>query len=486
MDSAISGWHNISANVPSIELDKVTFEDLASIINSIRRKHNVTDLESLKDEMFKHLVDLDNPHETNMDQLKVQVIDYFYNTWLSQGNYGTKDQFLEIIFAYTTYSTWKDMLNGLNYWVNNTQEALDEIKKYYEYLENHPNDSKEYSELLNSVIVFYNDYNYRIQKDTVWDPIIEDYVLNKSLLEEENINYIYYNNLVDSLKNYINYLRKEFGEDNEERQYFLEFYEYLNTHNYSKIVPTVKDFYDYLVRHDTGYYKEDDEIHNENTHEELLELILPYKDARYNEQNIFTYNQYVGIPLTVEWKFDNTVNKYVDIPVSSLAFPSKATVFLHGKYKTDEWFKLRNETSHNYYFSVKIDAEKNEVIFSTTDSSGFYKNSLIVSTANLLQDINDKHDRISIAMQFDGNDLYGYVWLTGTYMQIPIKSKLQEFRKNNILSEIKRYPKDKRHTYNSYLTLSGMHYGDNLETFSIYPFILNKEGMGYTFSIFEY
>ena len=266
----------------------------------------------------------------------------------------------------------------------------------------------------------------------------------------------------------------------------MEFYNYLNENNYSKIVPTVKDFYDYLVRHDTGYYKEDDEIHNENIHEELFNYILPYKDGRYHKQNIFTYHQYVGIPITVEWKLDSATNKYVDIPISSLAFPDIATIILYGKYETDQWFKLRNEKSKNYYFSVDIDSKNHEVIFTTTDSSGLYRNKLIVSTKELLDDISNNRDRISIIMQLDGNNLYGYVCLVGTYMQIPIRSKLKEFRKNNILSEIKRYPLDKRHTYNNLLTLSRMHYGDNLEAFSIYPGILNKEELSLVSNIFEY
>ena len=127
----ISGWHNISTNVPYIDIDKVTFEDLVSILNNIKNKKIVKDLVGLEEEIQKHVVDLLNPHHLTMEQLPYQVIDVFYEAWLSQGYYGTKDQFIDTIFNYVYLSSWEDMLEGLD------PEIVPTVKHFYDYLQRH-------------------------------------------------------------------------------------------------------------------------------------------------------------------------------------------------------------------------------------------------------------------------------------------------------------------------------------------------------------
>ena len=352
VNHSISGWHNISSNVPSIEVNKVTFEDIISIINSIKNKKIVKDLESLYDELYKHLVNLLNPHEVTVDQLPEQVIDIFYNKWLEEGYYGTKDEFIEMLFRYITISKWEDMLDGT-------------------------------------------------------DP---------------------------------------------------------------EIVPTVKHFYDYLMKHNTDIV---------GVHENILDNIFIGNPLKNCATSIITYDQYVGIPYTVNKLLNEKTKQYENIPLAFLSFPDTATVFLHGKYVSGTWFTIKNDNTSTKFFSIKVDAVNHKVYFST-NGRGIRTVQMTIDTTPLLQDIKNNANKITIVMVLDGNKLFGYVQLLGNYLQIPIKSKLIE-----INGTIVRYTEEKRQTYNTYMTIPRMIPGDFLEILSIYPYALNKEELSFVFNIFD-
>lgn len=388
----VVGWHNISANLPSIDVNKVTFEDLVSIINSLKNKvyngyklikdkndsSDIKDFEDLKQLMYQHIVELgesnlkelqnnpdlslkeiglqvqgSNPHDVTIDQLPEQVIDIFYEKWLSEGYYGSKQQFIDTLFRYITFSTWEDMLEGL-------------------------------------------------------DP---------------------------------------------------------------EIVPTVKDFYDYLVKHDTDIV---------DIHTPLLDTIFHGKPSHISPP-ILTYSQVAGIPYTVTQCLNTESNRYENIPLSSLTFPDKATVFLHGVYTSGQWFYLRNKDTSTKFFSVDVDAENNTVVFSSSSRNVFPVH-MTMDITNLIHEANIRpnQDKITIVIEFNGNRLTGYVQMTGNFMMIPIKSTLLE-----IDGTIYRYPTEPRHTYNTLMTLPRMQYGDYLEELSIYPFCLDAQDLSFVFNIFD-
>ena len=105
----ISGWHNISTNKSYIDVNKIAFEDLLIIINSIKNKYKINDIDSLVQLMYDHIVSYNNPHDVTTDQLPEQVIDVFYETWLGEGYYGTKEDFINIIYYYTIQSNFDNL-----------------------------------------------------------------------------------------------------------------------------------------------------------------------------------------------------------------------------------------------------------------------------------------------------------------------------------------------------------------------------------------
>lgn len=388
----VVGWHNISANLPSIDVNKITFEDLVNIINSLKNKvyngyklikdendpDTIKDFEDLKEMMYNHIIELgqsnlkelqdnpelslkeiglqvkgSNPHNVTIDQLPEQVIDVFYEKWLSEGYYGSKQQFIDTLFRYIVSSTWEDMLDG-------------------------------------------------VDRD---------------------------------------------------------------------IVVTVKDFYDYLVKHDTSTV---------DIHTPLLDSIFKCKPGRISPP-ILTYSKVGGIPYTVQQCYNEYSNKYENIPLSSLTFPDKATIFLHGVYSTGQWLFLRNETTATKFISIDVDAENNEVIFSSSGRN-IFPVTMTMDITNLISEANIKpnKDKITIVAEFDGNRLIGHVQLTGNFMQIPVKSNLL-----TIDGTVYRYPIEPRHPYNTLMTIPRMNREDYLEEISIYPHLLTSENLSFVFNIFD-
>ena len=120
----------------NIDVNKITFDDILIIINSIKNKYRVSDIESLIQLMYDHIVNYNNPHSVEIEQLPEQVIDVFYETWLSEGYYGTKEDFINILTipqnAITTqYST---LLAVDNIDLQFTRDAIDKIAEISAFL----------------------------------------------------------------------------------------------------------------------------------------------------------------------------------------------------------------------------------------------------------------------------------------------------------------------------------------------------------------
>lgn len=375
----VSGWHNISTNKSLIEVNKITFDDILIIINSIKNKYRVSDIESLIQLMYDHIVNYNNPHSVEIEQLPEQVIDVFYETWLSEGYYGTKEDFINIIYYYTIQSNFD---------------------------------------------------NLPVDGDIIdWTNLIKHLESKEDLTQDE-----------------------------------LEKIEHLKN-----IVPTVKDFYTRLLKHNTDII---------DIHTPILDSIFKNK-PNYVYPPLLSYTQVGGIPYSINKLYDKETNSYVDVPVSSLAFPNKATIVLHGKYKTGQWFYLRNNDTSTKFFSVRVDSISNNVYFTSSSVDG---NSveLTVSTSQLLNDIFNNANKITIVILLDGNKLTGLVQLYGNYMEIPVNSELEE-----VDGTIYRYPIEARHTYNTLMTIPRMERNDYLEEIAIYPTVLSDTELSFIFNIYN-
>jgi hypothetical protein len=104
-----SAWHNVSTNASKIYIDGVTVEDLLSIIRDLMLKHGSDKWKKLIDDLYRHIVNLQNPHKFTLEQLDQQVIDVLYKQWIDEGYYGSKQEFIDIFFQYVEIADLKDM-----------------------------------------------------------------------------------------------------------------------------------------------------------------------------------------------------------------------------------------------------------------------------------------------------------------------------------------------------------------------------------------
>lgn len=113
----IAGWHNISSN-ENVNVNGITVEDILSILRTIRQNESTIKWETLVENLYKHIINKNNPHELTVDQLKTTVIQVIYQTWLSEGYTGSVDELIAIIFQDIQLATIEDMVE---------EESLDRV-----------------------------------------------------------------------------------------------------------------------------------------------------------------------------------------------------------------------------------------------------------------------------------------------------------------------------------------------------------------------
>lgn len=85
--------------IPGSEND-YSLVDLYNQLRQLRAMFNPTNMEYIEGLITKHMYDLNNPHETDLEKMGTSVIQELYNLWLSEGNEGTREEFLKILFQY--------------------------------------------------------------------------------------------------------------------------------------------------------------------------------------------------------------------------------------------------------------------------------------------------------------------------------------------------------------------------------------------------
>ena len=111
----VSQWHAISTNKSPIKNEGVKHEDLKSIILSLYNHKSVKNLRERLEELYAHLSNYDNPHEVNIDQFDIGILDIIYEKWLQEGHKGSKKELLDIIFNYIEVCDLDELKKGESY-----------------------------------------------------------------------------------------------------------------------------------------------------------------------------------------------------------------------------------------------------------------------------------------------------------------------------------------------------------------------------------
>ena len=85
--------------IPTSEHD-YTLADLYLLLKEVRDLFKPEHLAYVEGLITKHINDFQNPHRTDLIKMGSSVLQELYNIWLSEGNVGTREEFLKILFQY--------------------------------------------------------------------------------------------------------------------------------------------------------------------------------------------------------------------------------------------------------------------------------------------------------------------------------------------------------------------------------------------------
>lgn len=95
-----------------------TVPDLFTLLKEVRRMFDPANIDYIQGLITKHVNDFDNPHDTDLAKMGTSVLQELYNLWLSEGNSGTREEFLKILFQYVKIADVTTALEG---------KALDQV-----------------------------------------------------------------------------------------------------------------------------------------------------------------------------------------------------------------------------------------------------------------------------------------------------------------------------------------------------------------------
>lgn len=113
----LADWELATTNSP--EVDSVptsehdyTLADLYVLLREIRDLFKPEHLEYVEGLITKHINDFQNPHRTDLAKMGSSVLQELYNLWLSEGNSGTREEFLKILFQYVKIADLLTTITG--------------------------------------------------------------------------------------------------------------------------------------------------------------------------------------------------------------------------------------------------------------------------------------------------------------------------------------------------------------------------------------
>lgn len=118
-----------------------TIIDLELLLRAVRKMFNPEYLDQIEELIFKHVHDLNNPHQLDLEKLNTNVVQELYKVWKDKGNVGTREQFLKVIFQYVKIADIETALKGKAY------DEITSVKGVASMLEQH-NTSMEAHDIL--------------------------------------------------------------------------------------------------------------------------------------------------------------------------------------------------------------------------------------------------------------------------------------------------------------------------------------------------
>ena len=130
-----------------------TLPDLLALLRRLQATINPAKLTELINLITDHINNFNNPHRTTLGQLGTDVLQELYKEWLAQGNVGSEEDFIKVIFQYIKIADLTTTLLG---------QARDQVVSVYglaKYVEMHDNDPDAHEALFRKI--FPGDPIYR-------------------------------------------------------------------------------------------------------------------------------------------------------------------------------------------------------------------------------------------------------------------------------------------------------------------------------------
>lgn len=163
----IAGWNKLTTQTPETDTTtasehEFTLEDLFLQLKKLRNLFNPENLTYLEGLVSEHVNNFNNPHRTDLVQLNTSVIQELYKLWLSEGNAGTREEFLKILFQYVQIADLTTTLAGT------AQDQVPSVKGVAAVISQHNLDPDAHSTILGT---FFKGEELQYSPRMVLDPL---------------------------------------------------------------------------------------------------------------------------------------------------------------------------------------------------------------------------------------------------------------------------------------------------------------------------
>lgn len=133
------------ANEPLQPSPIVTPQDILEQLENLQRKLKMEEYKQAIALLRMHVGDKDNPHQTDLDQFKMQIVDVLYNGYREAGGTGSKDHFIQCLFSALRVANQEEMMTS------NDPKLLISVLGARRFMENHENDINAHEALIRHV-----------------------------------------------------------------------------------------------------------------------------------------------------------------------------------------------------------------------------------------------------------------------------------------------------------------------------------------------
>lgn len=130
-----------STSVPASEHD-YTIADLYVLLRELRNFLDPARLEYIEGLITKHLNDFNNPHRTDLAKMGSSVLQELYKAWMEEGNTGSREEFLKVLFQYVKIADILTTLEGT------AQDQVPSVRGVATYVDRHNTDPDAHEALM--------------------------------------------------------------------------------------------------------------------------------------------------------------------------------------------------------------------------------------------------------------------------------------------------------------------------------------------------